>query len=168
MFFLALVISTKEEAAIQTFNKIMAVLGEEYADMEDKEMRLGQDLSFLDEDSEKAKNMKGAAEIEKGEAEDFLAELLDMCSEKANQYDKRVQLRAAEQTAISQAIAILNNDMAFEAFGKVGATTKGFFFLQLRSPHVLSSERMLVLCPGGFPSPPRPPPGSRACARRSC
>merc|ERR1719197_2030738 len=57
--------------------------------------------------------------------EEFLAKLLVMCAKKAKEFEERKMLRANEEAAISQAIAILNSDAAFEAFGKVKATKSG-------------------------------------------
>ena len=59
------------------------------------------------------------------DAEAFLEQLRQLCSEKAAQYEKRVALRVNEETAVAKAIAILNSDMAFESFGKVAATSTG-------------------------------------------
>merc|ERR1719261_1245356 len=66
--------------------------------------------------------------------EDFLAELLPQCKSRAEVYEKRKAVRANEEAAISEAIAILNSDAAFETFGKVKATSEGATgFLQLKA-----------------------------------
>merc|ERR1719171_185884 len=66
------------------------------------------------------------------EYEDFLAELLPQCKSRAEMFEKRKAVRANEEAAISEAIAILNSDAAFETFGKVKATSEGATgFLQL-------------------------------------
>merc|ERR1719183_2373195 len=59
------------------------------------------------------------------ESEEFLAKLLVMCADKAKEYDTRKRIRANEEAAIAQAIAILNSDAAFETFGSVKATSEG-------------------------------------------
>jgi chromosome segregation ATPase len=130
-------ITAKEAAALEAYNKITASLLEEYNDMDSRSQMVQGDLSGLDSDQEEKKSLKEACETEKAEAEAFLAQLRDLCSEKAAQYEKRVQLRSNEETAIAQAIAILNSDMAFEAFGKVAATKEGrpASFLQLKGNH---------------------------------
>jgi len=59
-----------------------------------------------------------------------------MCEEKAKGYEKRKLMRANEEAAIAQAIAILNSDESFSTFGTVDATSTGAtsaFFIQLRS-----------------------------------
>merc|ERR1719311_8550 len=58
-------------------------------------------------------------------AEESLANLLKSCRDKAVEYEKRKQERANEETAIAEAISILNSDAAFESFGKVDATSTG-------------------------------------------
>merc|ERR1712118_140884 len=66
-------------------------------------------------------------------AEQFLAKLLAMCAKKAKEFEERNMMRANEEAAISKAIAILNSDAAFEAFGKVKATKEGpTEFIQIR------------------------------------
>merc|ERR1719197_1914511 len=66
--------------------------------------------------------------------EDFLAELRPQCKARAEVYEKRKAVRANEEAAISEAIAILNSDAAFETFGKVKATSEGATgFLQLKA-----------------------------------
>jgi len=127
-------ITKREAAALEAYNRITATLLGEYGDMDDRAQMVKSDLSGNDSDLEEKKSLKEASETEKAEAESFLAQLRGLCSEKAAQYEKRVQLRANEETAIAQAIAILNSDMAFEAFGKVAATKEGRppSFLQLR------------------------------------
>merc|ERR1719407_257132 len=57
--------------------------------------------------------------------EEFLAKLQEKCAQKAKEFEERNLLRANEEAAISKAIAILDSDAAFEAFGKVKATSEG-------------------------------------------
>jgi len=78
---------------------------------------------------------------DKAAAEEFLEKLLEMCAAKAKEYDERTMLRAQEQAAIAEAIAILNSDAAFESFGKVKATSKEGKFLQLKSINSHSSDQ---------------------------
>merc|ERR1719204_1120878 len=74
-------------------------------------------------------------------AEEFLEKLLEMCSAKSKEYDERTMMRASEQAAIAEAIAILNSDAAFATFGTVKATSKEVKFIQLRSVNAHSSEQ---------------------------
>eukprot|EP00928_Gymnodinium_smaydae_P070466 TRINITY_DN54294_c0_g1_i1.p1 TRINITY_DN54294_c0_g1~~TRINITY_DN54294_c0_g1_i1.p1 ORF type:complete len:753 (+),score=229.18 TRINITY_DN54294_c0_g1_i1:58-2316(+) len=74
------------------------------------------------------------AKTSKTDAEDFLGKLETMCEAKAKDYEQRTALRANEEAAISQAIAILNSDAAFSSFSKVAATSTGAIgFLQLKT-----------------------------------
>merc|ERR1719515_386359 len=85
------------------------------------------DLASKREQLEEAKEMLA-------EDEDFLAKLIVMCKDKTEEYEARKQMRANEEAAIAEAIAILNSDAAFESFGKVTATKSGATgFLQLSS-----------------------------------
>merc|ERR1719164_71185 len=77
------------------------------------------------------------------EDEDFLAKLIVMCKDKTEEYEARKQMRANEEAAIAEAIAILNSDAAFESFGKVTATKSGATgpaFLQLKSARLDSAD----------------------------
>merc|ERR1719395_235945 len=65
--------------------------------------------------------------------EEFLAKTKKICAIKAKEYEQRQQFRSNEEAAISEAIAILNSDAAFETFGKSKAGSSGAKFLQLSS-----------------------------------
>merc|ERR1719263_1210816 len=68
--------------------------------------------------------------------EAFLEKLLRICSEKTKDFEQRKAMRANEDAAIAEAIAILNSDAAFASFGKTDATSTGATgpeFLQMRS-----------------------------------
>merc|ERR1719428_529476 len=83
---------------------------------------------------------------EKATAEEFLEKLLAMCAIKAKEFEHRNMMRANEEAAISKAIAILNSDEAFEAFGKVKATKSGAMeFLQISQHNHQSTLRVNVL-----------------------
>merc|ERR550534_3111467 len=79
--------------------------------------------------------------MKKADAEEFLEQLLEMCTEKAKEYDGRTMMRASEQAAIAEAIAILNSDAAFATFGTVKATSKEAKFIQLEAVNRHSSEQ---------------------------
>merc|ERR1711972_1298595 len=66
-----------------------------------------------------------------------------MCAAKAKEYDNRVMMRANEEAALSEAIAILNSDAAFAAFGKVDATSVGFLQVGMKqlSPKEIASRK---------------------------
>merc|ERR1719253_798509 len=59
------------------------------------------------------------------EAQDFLASLETRCAAKEKEFTKRKTLRANEEAAIAQAIAILHSDDARDTFGKSTATSTG-------------------------------------------
>merc|ERR1719191_2421403 len=84
-----------------------------------------EELGSNDEDLASKKIQLAEAKEQKASDEEFLAKLLVMCAEKAKQYDERKMLRANEEAAIAEAVAILNSDAAFESFGKVAATKTG-------------------------------------------
>jgi len=123
-----------EKKAVEAYEKFMklkkAAFEEMKAAYETKQGNLGEnddDLASKREQLEEAKEMLA-------EDEDFLAKLLVMCKDKTEEYERRKQMRANEEAAIAEAIAILNSDAAFESFGKVKATKSGATgFLQLSS-----------------------------------
>jgi len=99
-------------------------------------------LASNDEALGKSKEKLEAAVETKTAAEEFLEQLLKMCAGKTKEYNEQTMLRAQEQAAISEAIAILNSDAAFETFGTVTATSKeAKNFLQLRTINTHSSEQ---------------------------
>merc|ERR1719343_1188105 len=71
------------------------------------------------------RNQLGQAKDLLAEDEDFLAKLTPLCAEKAKRYEERKMLRTSEESALAEAIAILNSDAAFATFGKVDATLRG-------------------------------------------
>merc|ERR1719502_928856 len=97
-----------------------------------------------DEELAAKKEQLSIAKKQKADAEEFLEKLIPMCEEKAKQYEKRKILRANEETAIAEAISILNSDAAFATFGGVDATSSGGGppgFLQLRAVHKHMSDK---------------------------
>jgi hypothetical protein len=72
-------------------------------------------------------NMQTLAQTrsDKADDEEFLADLRQQCADKKVEYEERNKIRADEAAAISQAIAILNGDEAFDTFA--GATAGGVF-----------------------------------------
>merc|ERR1719265_150784 len=68
----------------------------------------------------------------KGEDEQFLADLTQMCADKTKAYEDRKMVRANEEAAVAQAISILNSDAAFDTFGSTKAASEGATgFLQI-------------------------------------
>lgn len=103
-----------------------------------------------DNDYELAMEKENLAELQEelASAEDFLEKLLAMCAKKAKEFEHRNMMRANEEAAISKAIAILNSDEAFEAFGNVKASKSGGTgpsFLQIQEHnHHLSLRRNVL------------------------
>merc|ERR1719316_2638629 len=119
---------------------------------EEKQGQLGDNDSELSSQREMLSETKGELEA----AEQFLAKLLAMCAKKAKEFEERNMMRANEEAAISKAIAILNSDAAFEAFGKVDATKSGAMslihtksgamsFIQIEKHNQLANVRVNVI-----------------------
>eukprot|EP00746_Dinoflagellata_sp_MGD_P161092 gnl/MRDRNA2_/MRDRNA2_88127_c0_seq1.p1 gnl/MRDRNA2_/MRDRNA2_88127_c0~~gnl/MRDRNA2_/MRDRNA2_88127_c0_seq1.p1 ORF type:complete len:635 (-),score=218.01 gnl/MRDRNA2_/MRDRNA2_88127_c0_seq1:60-1871(-) len=144
-------IRAAEKAAAEAHEKFMKIKTEEHATMtalyEEKQAKLGDNDSEL---AEQRENLEFAQDSLASD-EEFLAKLIPMCEKKAKEFEKRNMLRANEQAAISKAIAILNSDAAFEAFGKVKATKEGamkaasFIQIQQHDHHNHASTRKTVL-----------------------
>mmetsp|Transcript_108201 Transcript_108201/g.316452 ORF Transcript_108201/g.316452 Transcript_108201/m.316452 type:complete len:768 (+) Transcript_108201:86-2389(+) len=125
---------TAEQNAVTAHSAFMTTKQNEWntmkASFDGKQTTLGSNDGSLSE----KKNSLGQAVQQKTDAEDFLAQLGPMCETKTQEYEQRTQLRASEEAAITEAIAILDNDKAFETFGRVAATTTGATgFVQLSS-----------------------------------
>merc|ERR1719482_1068096 len=114
-----------EKAAAEAHEKFMKVKEEAYDTMKEAYDEKQDQLGTNDGDLGTAREEKEAIEEDLANDQEFLAKLLVMCATKAKEFEERKMLRANEEAAISQAIAILNSDAAFEAFGKVKATKSG-------------------------------------------
>lgn len=91
-------------------------------------------LSDNDADLGTKKEQLTQAKAAYATAETTLGTMEPSCAASAEEYEKFKSLRTNEEAAISQAIAILDNDQAFEAFGKVTATSTGATgFLAIRT-----------------------------------
>merc|ERR1719461_2441617 len=116
-------------------------MGEALEAMEESYASKQKELAANDGGLADKKEKLEAAVKAKAAAEEFLEQLLEMCAAKAKEYDERTMLRAQEQAAITEAIAILNSDAAFATFGTVKATSKEAAFLQLKAINMHSSEQ---------------------------
>jgi len=113
-----------EERAELTYARWMLQKIGAYKDM--SKMLKAKQVEMGDNDDELATAKEKLAESikQKGVCEDFLAELVPLCAAKTKEYDTRNMLRANEDAAVSEAIAILDRDSSFNLFGKVKATSK--------------------------------------------
>ena len=114
-----------EARAVEAHEKFMTTKTEEFNTMKDlydaKQDSLGQNDSALST----AEQTLDTAETNLGEDQEFLAALVPACADKAKNYDNRKLMRANEEAAISEAVAILSSDDAFETFGATDAATTG-------------------------------------------
>lgn len=136
-----------EKAAVEAHDKLMKIKNEEFDTMEsqyeEKQGILGTNDESLSTDLESLESAKTQLTDDR----EFLAKLAPMCEAKEKEFGKRKMMRANEEAAISQAIAILNSDAASDTFSK---TKKSFVqnpsFLQLGlNSRDLSAVRMTVL-----------------------
>jgi len=131
----------KEAAAQEAHEKYLKAMGEALSAMEESYEAKQSELSANDNSlSDKREKLDNAMKT-KAAAEEFLEQLLEMCAAKAKEYDERTMMRASEQAAIAEAIAILNSDAAFATFGTVKATSKDAKFIQLQAINRHSSEQ---------------------------
>merc|ERR1711871_1286984 len=104
---------------------------EEYDTMkaayEEKQTKLGEN----DDELVSARETLDSAKTDLANDEDFLSKLLPMCAKKAKQFEERKAMRANEEAAISQAVAILNSDSASDTFGKSKAAGGGLLLVQI-------------------------------------
>lgn len=131
----------KEAAALEAHEKFKKAMKKALREMEISEDMKQRALSDNDNSlSDKREKLDNAMKA-KAAAEEFLEQLLEMCAAKAKEYDERTMMRASEQAAIAEAIAILNSDAAFATFGTVKATSKDAKFIQLQAINRHSSEQ---------------------------
>merc|ERR1719183_506099 len=128
-----------EKSQKKEFDEFMKVKNQAFDEMsalyDEKQSLLG------DNDDELAARRKALADAkeQKRIKEEFLADLIPLCEERTKEYDVRKGLRANEDAALAEALAILNSDAAFGTFQKVDATD----FLQV-SVHRHDSTRDAV------------------------
>jgi uncharacterized small protein (DUF1192 family) len=135
-----------EARAVAAHEKFMATKTEEFNTMKDlydaKQDSLGQNDGAL----ASAQETLDTAETNLGEDTDFLAALLPACADKAKNYDNRKLMRANEEAAISEAVAILSSDDAFETFGATDAATTGTSeFVQIKKHHSEAAQVVAML-----------------------
>jgi len=127
-----------EKERLAAYKRLMKILTEAQDEMtksyESKQEELGgNDLTLANK-----KQQLADAKKQKASDEVFLEKLIPMCKDKTSEYDKRKILRANEETAIAEAISILNSDAAFATYGTVDATSSrggALQFIQLRAVH---------------------------------
>merc|ERR1719456_335073 len=133
-----------EKAAQESHDKFMATKKEEYDTMKEMFDAKQEKMGGNDEALATARENLDTARDNLASDQDFLAKLEVICAEKTKEYADRKMARANEEAAISQAIAILNSDVAFETFGNVKATTTGSTgpaFLQVSKKAIQQSAR---------------------------
>merc|ERR1719238_1114799 len=131
-----------EKAAQEAHDKFMQTKKEEYDTMKEMFDTKQEKMGSHDEALATARENLDTARDNLASDQDFLAKLEVICAEKTKEYADRKMVRANEEAAISQAIAILNSDVAFETFGKVKATTtgsSGAAFLQMSKKAIQQS-----------------------------
>merc|ERR1719326_203859 len=126
-----------EKEQKKSFDEFMDVKQKAFDEMaalyDEKQSLLG------DNDDELASRRKALANAEEQKAikEEFLADLIPLCEERTKEYEVRKGLRANEDAALAEALAILNSDAAFGTFQKVDATD----FLQRSAVNLHDTSR---------------------------
>merc|ERR1719247_3508054 len=114
-----------EEKKQKEYDEMMEVKTQEYDEMSElfdaKKKEIGDNAAQISTISSEIDTMQAELAAD----QEFLATLTDRCSAKGKEFEKRNQLRAGEEAAIAEAIAILNSDAAFASFGKVDSTSTG-------------------------------------------
>merc|ERR1719331_2492792 len=128
-----------EKQQLESHEKLMGTLNTAYGKMSDTYDRRQEGMGDNDDNLSTKKEQLVDAKDQKANDEEYLEKLLAMCEEKTKEYNQRKMLRANEDAAVAEAIAILNSDESFAAFGKTDATSTGSTgpaFIQLRSRRV--------------------------------
>jgi ABC-type transporter Mla subunit MlaD len=132
--------STEKQQA-DSHEKLMDTLNKAYDEMSSTYDRRQEGMGDNDDNLATKKDQLVEAKEQKANDEAYLEKLLAMCEEKTKEYNNRKMLRANEDAAVAEAVAILNSDESFAAFGKTDATSTGATgaaaaFIQLRSRRV--------------------------------
>jgi len=107
--------------------------------LEKKNGELGANDEALASDREDKAN----AEKTLADNQEFLASLNDDCAQKTKEYNERKLTRSQEDAALSEAIAILSSDDAFDTFNTAGRTENATHFVQIMK-RALSPKQQLV------------------------
>merc|ERR1719265_1395338 len=114
-----------EAAALRAFDAYTGVMEGEHSTMADAKSGKEDELGGNDESLGTAQENLEGFNTKKGEDEQFLAELTQMCADKTKAYEDRKMVRANEEAAVAQAISLLNSDAAFDTFGSTKAASEG-------------------------------------------
>jgi hypothetical protein len=128
-----------EKQQVDSHEKLMDTLNKAYDEMSETYDGKQEGMGDNDDNLSSKKEQLMEAKEQKASDEEYLEKLLAMCEEKTKEYNQRKMLRANEDAAVAEAIAILNSDESFAAFGKTDATSTGSTgptFIQLRSRRV--------------------------------
>jgi len=126
-----------EAQQLEAYDNLMATLTGAFDEMTASRSKKQDEVGAKEDDLGSKKTQLSEAKLQKENDEEYLAKLLDMCDVKVKQYNERKMMRANENAAVAEAIAILNSDEAFEAFGKTDSTKNGATgFIQLGARHV--------------------------------
>jgi len=136
---------TTEANSLTTFEDLEGVQTEEWNKMD--EAKSAKETIIGEHDAEIATTNEELATTRQTKLDDenFVSDLTNRCAVKTTQYEKRNHLRANEDAAIAQAIAILNSDAAFSTFGNSASTSSGATsaFVQLSSEHQSKMETVV-------------------------
>lgn len=133
---LATAIAT-EKQQLEAFNKLKKTLEAAGKEMQASYDKKQEGLGTNDDDLSAKKSQLAEAKNQKANDEEYLASLIEMCEAKTKEYNERKMLRANEDAAVAEAIAILNSDEAFATFSTADSTSTGATgFIQLRSRRV--------------------------------
>lgn len=114
-----------EDKAITAHGKYIEAVDEDLKALDSTMTSKGEELSGNDSTLSTQRQLLETAQGTLSDAQTFLSDLITMCDAKAKDYAERTLLRTNEETAIAEAISILNSDAAFATFGNVKATKTG-------------------------------------------
>lgn len=119
-----------EQKAILAHDTFMKHLEDAYGSMSTQLQSRQSDLSSNDGSLSSKSTQVSQARQNKESASTYLASLLESCAITKEEYNQRLVLRANEETALAEAISILNSDAAFATFRSQGTPSN---FLQYKS-----------------------------------
>jgi len=115
----------QEDTAREEYDTYMEISWEEFREMRTSWQSKKSEIGVNAGEIATATTDLSTAENTKEQSVNFLSDLTNRCNTKTEEYEKRKMLRANEEAAIAQAIAILNSDDSFNTFGSVDATSTG-------------------------------------------
>jgi len=134
---------TAEANDVTSFGKLMKTLTGKEAELNSMLEMINSSIVTTSEDLATKKSVLKSAKTDLESESAIKAETEKTLAQKTKIHEERSMLRTEENSAIAQAIAVLNSDSAFDSFGKV--SSDGDAFLQVKKGLSVAQDKQTLL-----------------------